>query len=99
MAWSKLGVDGRGLADEPPQKGFVGDPRITVKMAALIQGFPPEWKFIGRKTAAYKQVGNAFPPPVAKAVGTAIRKAIEKGEKESTGGIFSGKEARFAVKA
>jgi DNA (cytosine-5)-methyltransferase 1 len=33
--------------------------------------------FSGRKTAAYRQVGNAFPPPVAQAVGTSIRAAIE----------------------
>ncbi|MDR1927438.1 MAG: DNA cytosine methyltransferase [Oscillospiraceae bacterium] len=37
---------------------------------------PPEWKFIGRKTPTYKQVGNAFPPPVAKALGIAIKRAL-----------------------
>ena len=51
-------------------------PRLTVKMAALLQGFPPEWVFAGKKTAAYRQVGNAFPPPVAKAVGRSIYEAI-----------------------
>ena len=34
-------------------------------------------RFYGRKTASYRQVGNAFPPPVARAVGTRIRMAIE----------------------
>jgi len=43
-----------------------GMPKLTVPMAALIQGFPPDWHFTGGKTAAYRQVGNAFPPPVAK---------------------------------
>ena len=75
-AWKKLGVDGRGLADKPPEKGFVGDPKLTVKMAALLQGFPNEWEITGKKTTAYRQVGNAFPPPVAKAVGSAIYKAL-----------------------
>ena len=42
----------------------------------MIQGFPLDWKFYGRKTASYRQVGNAFPPPVAKAVGVRIRMAI-----------------------
>jgi len=76
MAWEKLGVDGRGLAERPPEKGFTGTPKLTVSMAALIQGFPPEWRIAGRKTAAYRQVGNAFPPPVAKAIGSAIYKAL-----------------------
>lgn len=75
-AWAQLGVDGRGLVEEAPAPGFEGSPRLTVGMAALVQGFPADWKFSGRKTAAYRQVGNAFPPPVARAVGTAIREAL-----------------------
>lgn len=76
-AWAELGVDGRGIADEPPGRDFVGMPRLTVKMAALVQGFPKEWSFQGRKTPAYRQVGNAFPPPVAKAMGEAIKEALD----------------------
>lgn len=79
-AWSQLGVDGKGLADAAPEPGFSGEPRLTVGMAALVQGFPADWKFSGRKTAAYRQVGNAFPPPVARAVGDAIRKALTDGQ-------------------
>jgi DNA (cytosine-5)-methyltransferase 1 len=45
-------------------------------MTAALQGFPEAWRFYGRKTAAYRQVGNAFPPPVARAVGENIRAAI-----------------------
>lgn len=80
QAWADLGVDGMGLADEPPKKGFVGNPKLTVKMAALVQGFPQDWHFVGKKTPAYRQVGNAFPPPVAKAIGAAIKKALMAGE-------------------
>lgn len=75
-AWASLGVNGHTLADEVPASDFVGMPRLTVPMVALLQGFPPEWKFTGRKTAAYRQVGNAFPPPVAAAVASQLRKAI-----------------------
>jgi DNA (cytosine-5)-methyltransferase 1 len=75
-AWEKLGVDGKGIADEAPSADFEGLPRLTVQMAAIIQGFPKEWKIAGRKTSAYKQVGNAFPPPVAAAIGFAIQQAI-----------------------
>ncbi len=67
-AWAALGVDGMGLWDEPPSRDFVGMPRLTPRMTARVQGFPDTWIFSGRKTAAYRQIGNAFPPPVAAAV-------------------------------
>jgi DNA (cytosine-5)-methyltransferase 1 len=67
-AWEGLGVNGHLLADEPPTRDFVGMPCLTVPMVARLQGFPDSWKFTGRKTNAYRQVGNAFPPPVAHAV-------------------------------
>ncbi|WP_226352160.1 DNA cytosine methyltransferase [Pseudonocardia sp. ICBG601] len=75
-AWESLGVNGKTLAEEAPAPGFTGLPRLTVEMAARIQGFPPEWHITGRKTNAYRQVGNAFPPPVAKAVGEQIKATI-----------------------
>lgn len=75
-AWLDMGVDGKTIAEEPPGKDFVGTPRLTVPMVARIQGFPPEWTFSGRKTPAYRQVGNAFPPPVAAAVAKQIRTAL-----------------------
>lgn len=77
-AWTNLGVDGRGLADAPPAHDFVGMPRLTVSMTARLQGFPNAWVFTGGKTAAYRQIGNAFPPPVAKAVGDELRAVLAK---------------------
>lgn len=81
-AWRDLGVDGLGVADAPPSPGAQGMPRLTVEMAGVIQGFPRTWKFQGRKTAAYRQVGNAFPPPVAEAVGKAIIAALKQADAE-----------------
>ena len=75
-AWADLGVNGGSIAECAPDEDFDGVPRLTVRMAAKIQGFPDDWNFSGRKTAAYRQVGNAFPPPVAKAIGTAIKEAL-----------------------
>lgn len=77
-AWASLGVDGMGIADAPPssEAPAVFMPRLTVPMVSLLQGFPGDWKFHGRKTAAYRQVGNAFPPPVATAVALQIKKVL-----------------------
>ncbi|GGZ52378.1 cytosine-specific methyltransferase [Streptomyces inusitatus] len=94
-AWGQLGINGLGVADEPDEKtrttrdpgrdlgkNIKGQgPMLTVRQAAMIQGFNPEegeehWIFKGKKTASYRQVGNAFPPPVAKAVGLKIKAAL-----------------------
>lgn len=77
-AWAALGVDGLGIANEPPDIDFVGAPKLTVDMVARIQGFPESWVFTGKKTPAYRQVGNAFPPPVAQAVAYQIHKCLAR---------------------
>lgn len=81
-AWNVMGVSGVGVANayaESVEKGSherdlfrPEGPMLTVEQAAIIQGFPENWDFYGGKTARYRQVGNAFPPPVAAAVGQAI---------------------------
>lgn len=76
-AWAALGVDGMGIANEPPTFDFIGMPRLTVRMVARIQGFPDSWEFCGKKTPAYRQVGNAFPPPVATAVAVGLAERIQ----------------------
>ncbi|MEZ4759462.1 MAG: DNA cytosine methyltransferase [Flavobacteriales bacterium] len=82
-AWAELGVEGRTIAEQAPEPGFIGNPRLTVRMVARIQGFPDDWHFTGRKTAAYRQVGNAFPPPVAEAVGRSIVRMFELSSRRS----------------
>lgn len=74
--WANLGIDGKGVANEAPEKGFDGLPRLTVRMLARIQGFPDTWDFGTKKTLACRMIGNAFPPPVAKAVGEQIFKIL-----------------------
>lgn len=84
--WRALGVDGLGIADAAPgvdvPANFV--PKLTNEMVARIQGWSGpgyEWDFAdgrGRKTTTYRQIGNAFPPPVARAVGLAIASALLK---------------------
>lgn len=95
-AWSDLHVDAWGIADEPPGPGFkpsprtkgeeVKGPKLTIEMVARIQGWYGEdykWEFSGKKTSQYRQIGNAFPPPVAKAVGEAIASALRKEHKQT----------------
>ncbi|MGH9468956.1 MAG: DNA cytosine methyltransferase [Terriglobia bacterium] len=76
--WAAYGVDGLGIANEPPgpenAPGFI--PRLTVRMAARLQGFPDCWTISGGKTAAYRQVGNALPPPFSEAVAKAISRGL-----------------------
>jgi DNA (cytosine-5)-methyltransferase 1 len=79
-AWECLSVDGKGIANEVPGPGFVGLPRLTLRMAARIQGFPDDWEFAGGKTHSYRQIGNAFPPPVATAVAKQIALCLKAGE-------------------
>ncbi|MGW4476439.1 DNA cytosine methyltransferase [Nonomuraea sp. NPDC004354] len=86
-AWEAMGVDAKGVADGPPGpnnprvKG-ARHPMLTVEMVARIQGWYSKdfaaWEFLGGKTSKYRQIGNAFPPPVAMALGVAIRKALQK---------------------
>lgn len=85
-AWLALGVNGKGIADEAPtaETPDTHVPKLTLGMAATVQGFSDDWKIFGRKTAAYRQIGNAFPPPVAEAIGTQIRIALQGGVAKSS---------------
>lgn len=80
-AWAELGVDGKGIANEAPEPDFDGMPRLTSRMMARIQGFPDTWTFGSKKTIACRMIGNAFPPPVAQAVGIEIRRCLENAER------------------
>lgn len=75
-AWATLGVEGKSLANDAPERDFVGMPRLTLRMTARLQGFPDDWEFYGTKTTRYRQIGNAFPPPVAKAVASNLKIAL-----------------------
>lgn len=74
--WAELGVDGLGLANDAPAEGFNGMPRLTIPMVARLQTFPDEWKFVGAKTHAYRQVGNALPVKLAYHVAMALRQCL-----------------------
>ena len=85
QAWARMGVDGATIGDNVPDSGFAWDPslgrpgmvRLTIEQVAMLQSFPAEWRFAGGKTAQYRQIANASPPPVARALGLAVRRALE----------------------
>ena len=82
-AWLELGTSGMGIANDPPaaDSPHPADvpPKLTLPMVARLQGWKDgEWKFSGGKTAKYRQIGNAFPPPVAQAIGQSIVAAFDK---------------------
>ena len=81
-AWREMGVDALGVADAAPsmEDPVTLLPKLTCEMAARLQGWNAaeyHWTFTGRKTSKYRQIGNAFPPPVAHVLGESIRRALD----------------------
>ena len=66
----------------PGHSNFPVHPRedrsITVREAATITGFPIDYKFVGNHTKRCEQVGNAVPPPLAKAIGTQVKVLLDE---------------------
>jgi DNA (cytosine-5)-methyltransferase 1 len=68
------------------EKSFLSDNRgkgpnaikLSEKAAAILQGFPESWVFVGKtKRARWQQLGMAMPPGLAEAVGRSIARALQ----------------------
>lgn len=57
----------------PPENGHF---RLSVPDCALLQGFPPDWRFSGAVYQALGQIGNSVCPPVAYVVARAVARAL-----------------------
>ncbi|MBQ6133206.1 MAG: DNA cytosine methyltransferase [Lachnospiraceae bacterium] len=56
----------------------VKDRPLSVHEYARLQQFPENWVFVGTTAAKYKQIGNAVPIGLAKAIGQAVISVAEK---------------------
>lgn len=83
-AWARMGINGNAFSEEVPGPDGVqesdtsGSPlkKLTVAQTAVLQSFPTSWQFAGGKTARYRQIGHASPPPVGHALGVSIAEAL-----------------------
>lgn len=65
------------------------DRTITLREGARIQTFPDEFEFIGTKVEVAKQIGNAVPPVLARALGVSIIEALQRRERGKGGVMIS----------
>jgi DNA (cytosine-5)-methyltransferase 1 len=80
LSWEKPAVTIRTEFFKP-EKGRYLHPvehrALTHYEAALIQGFPDDHKWIGSKVSIARQIGNAVPIPLGRAIGRHLASALE----------------------
>lgn len=81
MAWDDLAPTITGGCFNPSKGRFLHpeeDRAITMREAALLQGFPKDYKFpiVTNKSALALMIGNALPPPFVKAHAISIRETL-----------------------
>lgn len=79
LHWDKPSVTIRTEFFKPEKGRYLhpeADRAITHYEAALLQGFPPDHRWVGSKTAIARQIGNAVPIPLGSAIGTQIVQAF-----------------------
>jgi len=55
---------------------------LTAREAARIQSFPNDFVFSGPLSAQWRQIGNAVPPLLGKAIGKALLNLVKKAKKD-----------------
>lgn len=72
IAYHQRLLDGRPALKRTPRRLR----RLTVQEAAALQGFPTSWRFTGPQVSQYRQIGNAVPPPLARAVAATVTQRL-----------------------
>ena len=79
MHWTKPSVTVRTEFFKP-EKGRYLHPEahraITHHEAARLQGFPDDFQFVGSRTAIARQIGNAVPVPLGRAIAAEVLKTL-----------------------
>ena len=83
MAWNDVSPTITGGCFNPSKGRFLHpeeDRAITMREAALLQGFPRRYKFptTNNKSAVALMIGNALPPPFISAHARMIRNALDR---------------------
>lgn len=50
--------------------------RMTARELAIVQSFPLDFEFSGNRSSAYRQIGNAVPPILGKAIGRIFKNNV-----------------------
>lgn len=80
LHWSRPSVTIRTEFWKPEKGRYlhpVADRPITHMEAALLQGFPPEFRWCGSKISIGRQIGNAVPVELGQAIASAILDALD----------------------
>jgi DNA (cytosine-5)-methyltransferase 1 len=90
----RAGTDGaRGAFTSPRPIHFEHSRCITVREMARLHGFPDWFRFHSTKWHGARQIGNAVPPPLARAVASQVLATLEKKPAQPLASIGLGDEA------
>ena len=77
LSWDKPAITITAYSRNPASGRFVHpfqDRGLSIREAALLQGFPPDYQFKGSLDDAFRQIGNAVPPAFAACLGMHVRR-------------------------
>lgn len=94
----RAGTDGaRGAFTSPRPIHYGFDRCVTVREMARLHGFPDWFRFNVTKWHGARQIGNAVPPPLAKAVASQVIKALNVRPARPDRALFLGDEALLSM--
>ncbi|MEN3950723.1 DNA cytosine methyltransferase [Iodidimonas sp. SYSU 1G8] len=87
----RAGTDGaRGAFTSPRPIHFSHDRCVTVREMARLHGFPDWFRLHSTKWHGARQIGNSVPPPLARAIASAVMKALNAKPKRPEGTLQLG---------
>lgn len=94
----RAGTDGaRGAFTSPRPIHYRYDRCVTVREMARLHGFPDWFRFNVTKWHGARQIGNAVPPPLARAIASAVIKALGIQPKRPDQTLSLGDEALLSL--